>query len=123
MTGIGYDPKKVGYDIDSVDKLFTDPKLKGKVTLLTELADTMGLVMLSNGDDPSHVTQKSWDAAKTKIQKAVKSGQIRQFTGNDYAPLLANGEHLRRASRGRATWCSSRPTTRVSSGSRRRRAR
>jgi len=91
MTGIGYDPKKVGYEIDSVDKLFTDPKLKGKVTLLTEMADTMGLVMLSNGDDPSHVTQASWNAAKTKIQKAVKSGQIRQFTGNDYAPLLANG--------------------------------
>ena len=91
MTGIGYDPKKVGYELDSVDKLFTDPKLKGKVTLLTEMADTMGLVMLSNGDDPSHVTQKSWDAAKAKIQKAVKSGQIRQFTGNDYAPLLANG--------------------------------
>ena len=92
MTGIGYDPKKVGYEIDSVDKLFTDPKLKGKVTLLTEMADTMGLVMLSNGDDPSHVTQKTWDAAKTKIQKAVKSGQIRQFTGNDYAPLLAKGD-------------------------------
>jgi spermidine/putrescine transport system substrate-binding protein len=92
MTGIGYDPKKVGYELDSIDKLFTDPKLKGKVTLLTELADTMGLVMLSNGDDPSHVTQKTWNAAVTKIQKAVKSGQIRQFTGNDYAPLLANGD-------------------------------
>jgi len=92
MTGIGYDPKKVGYEIDSVDRLFTDPKLKGKVTLLTEMADTMGLVMLSNGDDPGHVTQKTWDAAKTKIQKAVKSGQIRQFTGNDYAPLLAKGD-------------------------------
>ncbi len=122
MTGIGYDPKKVGYEIDSVDKLFTDPKLKGKVTLLTEIADTMGLVMLSNGDDPSHVTQKSWDAAKAKIQKAVKSGQIRQFTGNDYAPLLAKGT-CGRASRGRATWCNCRPTTRASSGSRRRRAR
>ncbi|MGH2972087.1 MAG: polyamine ABC transporter substrate-binding protein [Gaiellaceae bacterium] len=91
MTGIGYDPKKVGYDIDSVDQLLTDPKLKGKITLLTELADTMGLVMLANGDDPSHVTQASWDAAKAKVKAAVSSGQIRQFTGNDYAPLLANG--------------------------------
>jgi len=92
MTGIGYDPKKVGYDIDSIDKLLTDKRLKGKVTMLTEMADTMGLVMLSNGDDPGHVTQKSWDAAKAKIEKAVKSGQIRQFTGNDYAPLLAKGD-------------------------------
>jgi spermidine/putrescine transport system substrate-binding protein len=92
MTGIGYDPSKVGYEIDSVDKLFTDPKLKGKVTLLTERADTMGLVMLANGDDPSHVTQKTWDAAVARIKKAVSSGQIRQFTGNDYAPLLAKGD-------------------------------
>jgi spermidine/putrescine transport system substrate-binding protein len=91
MTGIGYDPKKVGYDIDSIDQLLTDPKLKGKITMLTEMSDTMGLVMLANGDDPAHVTQKTWDAAKAKIKKAVTSGQIRQFTGNDYAPLLANG--------------------------------
>jgi len=92
MTGIGYDPKKVGYEIDSVQKLLTDPKLKGKVTLLTELADTMGLVMLANGDDPSHVTQASWNRAVSRIKKAVSSGQIRQFTGNDYAPLLARGD-------------------------------
>ena len=26
------------------------------------------------------------------MQKAVSSGQIRQFTGNDYAPLLAKGD-------------------------------
>ena len=92
LTGIGYDPKKVGYEIDSIDKLFTDKKLKGKVTLLTELSDTMGLVMLANGDDPSHVTQKTWDAAVKRIKAAVSSGQIRQFTGNDYAPLLAKGD-------------------------------
>ena len=92
LTGIGYDPNKVGYEIDSVDKLLTDPKLKGKVTLLTELADTMGLVMLANGDDPSNVTKKSWDAAVARIKKAVSSGQVRQFTGNDYAPLLAKGD-------------------------------
>ena len=92
MAGIGYDPHKVGYELDSVDKLFTDPKLKGKVTLLTQLSDTMGLVMLANGDDPGHVTQKSWDRAVARIKKAVQSGQIRQFTGNDYAPLLAKGD-------------------------------
>lgn len=92
MTGIGYDPKKVGYEIDSVDKLLTDPKLKGKVTLLTEMSDTMGIVMLANGDDPSHVTQASWDRAVKRIRKAIDSGQIRQFTGNDYAPLLAKGD-------------------------------
>jgi spermidine/putrescine transport system substrate-binding protein len=92
MTGIGYDPKKVGYEIDSVEKLLTDPKLKGKITLLTEFGDTMGLVMLANGDDPGKVTTASFDKAAAMIKKAVDSGQIRQFTGNDYAPLLAKGD-------------------------------
>jgi spermidine/putrescine transport system substrate-binding protein len=66
--------------------------LKGKITLLTEFGDTMGLVMLANGDDPGKVTKKAFDAAVKKIRKAVDSGQIRQFTGNDYAPLLAKGD-------------------------------
>jgi spermidine/putrescine transport system substrate-binding protein len=92
MTGIGYDPKKVGGDIDSIDELLTNPKLKGKVTLLSSLFDTMGVVMAANGDDPAKVTDASFDRAEKKIQAALDSGQIRQFTGNDYAPLLAKGD-------------------------------
>lgn len=92
MTGIGYDPAKVGGEINSVTDLLTNPKLKGKVTLLTERADTMGLVMLANGDDPSKVTPAAFDRAEKMIKKAVDSGQVRQFTGNDYAPLLAKGD-------------------------------
>jgi len=92
MTGIGYDPAKVGGEINSVDELLTNPKLKGKVTLLNQLFDTMGLVISSNGDDPEKVTDASWDRAVKKIKKAVDSGQVRQFTGNDYAPLLAKGD-------------------------------
>jgi spermidine/putrescine transport system substrate-binding protein len=92
MTGIGYDPAKVGGDIDSVTDLLTNPKLKGKVTLLTEFGDTMGLVMAANGDDPSNVSSAAFDRAEKMIKKAVDSGQVRQFTGNDYAPLLAKGD-------------------------------
>jgi spermidine/putrescine transport system substrate-binding protein len=94
MTGIGYDPAKVGGEIDSIEKLLTDPKLKGKVTMLTEFGDTIGLVMLANGDDPAKVTNASFDRAMKALKKAVDSGQIRQFTGNDYAPLLAKGDIL-----------------------------
>jgi spermidine/putrescine transport system substrate-binding protein len=92
MTGIGYDPKKVGHEITSIDELLTSPKLKGKVTFLTEFADSIGLVMLANGDNPSKVTKASFERALKRLQKAVDSGQIRQFTGNDYAPLLAKGD-------------------------------
>jgi spermidine/putrescine transport system substrate-binding protein len=92
MTGIGYDPNKVGGDLTSISELLTNPKLKGKVTLLSELSDAVGLVMLANGDDPAHVTKASFDKAISTMKKAVDSGQVRQFTGNDYAPLLAKGD-------------------------------
>jgi spermidine/putrescine transport system substrate-binding protein len=92
MTGIGYNPDKVGGELTSVDELLTNPRLKGKVTLLTEFGDTLGLVMLANGDDPSNVTDASFNKAVDKVRKAVDSGQVRKFTGNDYAPLLAKGD-------------------------------
>ena len=92
MTGIGYDPDKVGGELTSLDDLLTNPKLKGKVTLLSELADAVGLVMLANGDDPGKVTSATFDKAIARMKKAVDSGQVRQFTGNDYAPLLAKGD-------------------------------
>jgi spermidine/putrescine transport system substrate-binding protein len=91
MAGIGYDPNRVGKEITSVEDLW-DPKLKGKITLLNEMPDATGLVMLANGDDPSHVTKKAFDKAIAVMKKHSDSGQIRQFIGNDYAPLLAKGD-------------------------------
>jgi spermidine/putrescine transport system substrate-binding protein len=92
LTGIAYNPKLTGGDITSIDQLFTDPKLKGKVTALSEMPDTMGLIMLDQGADPSAVEADAFDQAIDALQDAVDSGQIRRFTGNDYAPLLANGD-------------------------------
>jgi spermidine/putrescine transport system substrate-binding protein len=91
LTGIGYNAKRTK-PVTTVDQLFTDKKLHGKVTLLTEMADSVGLVMLANGDDPAKVTDASFERAIAKIQKAVKAGQIRQFTGNDYSGLMAKGD-------------------------------
>jgi len=91
LDGIGYNAK-LTKPVTTVDQLFTDKRLKGKVTLLNEMADTMTLVMLSNGDDPAKVDDASFDRALKKIQKAVKSGQVRQFTGNDYSGLMAKGD-------------------------------
>jgi spermidine/putrescine transport system substrate-binding protein len=92
LTGIGYDPTKTGGDITSLEQLFTDPKLKGKVTFLTEMPDTIGLALLLNGDDPTAITDESFDRAVAVVQEALDSGQVRQFTGNEYAALLAQGD-------------------------------
>ena len=97
MTGIAYNPK-LTKPILSIDQLLEDKSLKGQITVLNSFADTLGLVMLSNGDDPSKVTDASWKAAIDRIKAASDSGQIRQFTGNDYAGPLEQGrpQSLRR---------------------------
>jgi spermidine/putrescine transport system substrate-binding protein len=91
MTGIAWNEDVTG-PVESLEQLLTDAKLKGKVTMLSEFADALGLTMLSNGDDPSSVTDESFGRAIDTVQKAVDSGQIRQFTGNDYAQPLTKGD-------------------------------
>ena len=90
MAGIAYN-KKVTKKVSSMKELFTRADLKGKVTALTEMRDTVGLVLLDNGADPANVTDAQYDQALATIESAVKSGQIRRFTGNDYTQDLASG--------------------------------
>jgi spermidine/putrescine transport system substrate-binding protein len=93
MTGIAWNPKSTGgKKIESMDQLLTDPKLKGKVTLLTEMPDTIGLVLIALGKDPAAFTDADFDAACAEIQKAKDAGQIKGFTGNDYTKPLASGD-------------------------------
>jgi spermidine/putrescine transport system substrate-binding protein len=91
MTGIAFNDKLTD-PVESVDDLLGNPKLKGKITVLNEMGDALSLVMLANGDDITKVTNASFNRAIAKLQKAKDSGQIRQFTGNDYAPPLARGD-------------------------------
>jgi len=92
LTGIGYDPDRFDGEITSVQQLLEDPKLKGKVSFLTEMPDTMGLMILDGGGDPSKVVKADFDKAIDRLQRGVDSGQIRQFTGNDYSGPLAKGD-------------------------------
>ena len=91
LTGIAYNDKLTD-PVRTVPDLLENPKLKGKVTLLEGMGDTMPLIMAVNGDDPTKVTDASWDRAFKLVKKAVDSGQIRQFTGNDYSGPLAKGD-------------------------------
>jgi len=91
MDGIAWNEDLTG-PITTVTQLLEDPKLKGKVGVWNSMGDTLGLVMLENGDDPAKVTDESFDRALAVIQKAQDSGQIRQFYGNNYADPLARGD-------------------------------
>ena len=76
-------------DVTSINDLF-DPQYKGKVEMLTEMRDTVPLVMQADGVDPAEATTEDWMAAIDKIGEAAESGQIRRFTGNDYTRDMAN---------------------------------
>jgi spermidine/putrescine transport system substrate-binding protein len=91
FTGIGWNDK-LTEPVLTMGDLLGKKSLRGKVGLLTEFSDTLALVMAYNGDDPSHITDRSFNKAISVIQRAVNSGQIRQFYGNDYSGALANGD-------------------------------
>jgi spermidine/putrescine transport system substrate-binding protein len=93
FTGIAYNPKSTGgKKIETIEQLLTDPSIKGKVTLLTEMRDTVGLTMLAQGKDPAHFTDDDFNAAMAELQKAKDAGQLKGFTGNDYTQGLATGD-------------------------------
>ena len=60
--------------------------------MLTEMRDTVPLVMKCMGVDLDNATEDDWMAAIDKIKEAAQSGQIRRFTGNDYARDLTVGD-------------------------------
>ena len=91
MTGIGYNAKYTK-PVTTVDQLLFDKKLKGKVTLLDSIGDTLPVIVLSNGDDPTKIDDAAFNRAPKKIEKAKKAGQIRKFTGNDYISMFPTGD-------------------------------
>jgi spermidine/putrescine transport system substrate-binding protein len=90
LTGIAYN-SKLTKEVKSFDELLTRSDLKGKVSLLSEMHDTMLFMLLLVGADPENFTDDEFGKAIDRLQKAQDSGQIRAFTGNEYAQDLAKG--------------------------------
>ncbi|TWV30481.1 spermidine/putrescine ABC transporter substrate-binding protein [Streptomyces misionensis] len=92
-TVVAFNKKALGgIEVKSVSDLLDNPRLKGRVGMLTEMRDTIGMVLLDMGKDPAKFTDDDYDAAIARVQKAVDKGQIRRFTGNDYTSDLAKGD-------------------------------
>jgi spermidine/putrescine transport system substrate-binding protein len=90
LTGIAYNKSKTK-KVGSFEELLTRPDLKGRITLLSEMRDTMGFMLKDVGANPEKFTQAQWDAAISKLDQAVQAGQVRAFTGNEYIQDLAAG--------------------------------
>jgi spermidine/putrescine transport system substrate-binding protein len=91
FAGIAYNIDVTGRELTSIDDLF-DPEFAGKIGALTEMRDTIGLLLLAEGVDISKLTTFEEAApAFERLERAKADGQIRRFHGNDYFEDLSNG--------------------------------
>ena len=93
LTGIAYNADKTD-EVKSFTELLTRSDLKGKITLLTEMRDTMGFMLRTVGANPEKFTDAQWQNAIDSLHKSVSDGQVRSFNGNDYLNDLASGNTL-----------------------------
>jgi spermidine/putrescine transport system substrate-binding protein len=91
--GIIYRKDLVKREPRSVDDLF-DPDYKGKVTMLTEMRDTVGVVAAGMGFDPETATLDQFLETVDRIGEGAESGQIRGFTGNEYTKDITKGDSV-----------------------------
>ncbi len=77
--------------ITSIAEIFTRPDLHGKVSLFSEMEDTVALSMLAQGLDPQKFSDADFNKALEYVRRAKGTGQIRSFTGNDYLSDFQQG--------------------------------
>ncbi|MFZ4518634.1 MAG: ABC transporter substrate-binding protein [Microthrixaceae bacterium] len=92
IAGIAYNEEVTGRPLTKMEDLW-DPAFKGKIGMLTEMRDTIGLIAMSLGIDLDKATFQKFQPAFDKLNQEVENGQIRQFTGNDYVDDLEQGNY------------------------------
>lgn len=91
-AGLVYDEAAIPGGISTVEELW-DPAFKGKVVVLSEMRDTLGVIMSSQGVDiSSNWGSGDFYAALDVVQQQISSGQIGAVKGNSYTDDLLNGE-------------------------------
>ncbi|MDO9063440.1 MAG: spermidine/putrescine ABC transporter substrate-binding protein, partial [Microbacterium sp.] len=95
FAGIGWNKERLPDGLATLDDLW-DPELRGRVGVLSEMRDTIGLIMLSQGVDISSPSwgQTEFANALDVFQEQVSNGQIRNIKGNSYAEDLQNEDTL-----------------------------
>ncbi len=92
LTGLAWNKKKIPAGVRSIDDLWA-PELAQKVELGAEKLDTMGLILWSQGVDPS----SSWGddefgSALEVVDRYVKNRQVRAVKDNSYKEDLVSGD-------------------------------
>lgn len=92
FAGFGWNKELLPKGVHTVDDLFA-PANKGRIEVLSEMRDTMGIIMQYQGVDPSsQFTEDQFMNAIDFLQKQISDGFIRQVKGNSYKEDLISGD-------------------------------
>ena len=91
MSGFGWNTEKNPKGIRTLDELFA-PQNKGKIVVLSEMRDTIGIILRSQGVDLQTVTEDQFMNAVDFMEKKIADGWIRGVKGNEYAEDLTSGD-------------------------------
>jgi spermidine/putrescine transport system substrate-binding protein len=92
MTGIAYDPAKLGgRKITKLADLW-DPQFKGKVGMFSDTQELANFGLLALGIDPANATVGEWERAADHLAEQKKAGIVRNYYDQSYIDALGKGE-------------------------------
>ena len=91
MTGIAYDESKTG-PITGLADLWTNPKLKGKVGMFSDIQELANFGLLKSGIKPADSTEDDWEKAAQELKKQKADGFVRNYYDQSYIEALGSGE-------------------------------
>lgn len=94
LTGIAYRPEAVdalGRKPRGIEDLW-DPRLQGRVGMLTDLTDLGSFGLLAEGVDPANSTFSDWVRAASRLREQKTSGVLRNYYDQGYIRALQRGE-------------------------------
>ena len=91
MGGFGWNVEKNPKGIHTLDDLFSASN-KGKIVVLSEMRDTIGIILGAQGVDITKVTEDQFMNAVDFLAKKINDGWIRGVKGNEYAEDLTSGD-------------------------------
>ena len=91
MGGFGWNVEKNPKGVRTLDDLFA-PANKGKIVVLSEMRDTVGIILRHQGVDLQTVTEDQFMSAVDFLAGKISDGWIRGVKGNEYAEDLTAGD-------------------------------
>jgi spermidine/putrescine transport system substrate-binding protein len=93
-TGLVWNKEVFPKGLENVEDLW-DPALKGRITMLDEMRDTMPMLLLDQGVDiAGNWGQDEYSSALEVLEKNIDNGMIRQVKGNSYKQDLISGDAI-----------------------------